>query len=49
MERQPVASPDSQGDSQALSDPILARLVKADFGESEMAIKDFCTSTRLLD
>ena len=29
MERQPVASPDSQGDSQALSDPILARLVKA--------------------
>jgi hypothetical protein len=29
LEHQPLASPDSQGDSQNLSDPILARLVQA--------------------
>jgi hypothetical protein len=29
LEHQPLASPDSQGDSQNLSDPILARLVRA--------------------
>jgi hypothetical protein len=29
LEHQPLASPDSQGDSQTPSDPILARLVTA--------------------
>jgi len=29
LEHQPLASPDSQGDSQNLSDPVLARLVTA--------------------